>query len=314
MFFATSHAIAARVVDRVAVVVNDQIILQSDIETRIRPMQSQLRGIPDAEQRQQRLKQLKLQVLDQLIADALIAQEAEKLKMSVEDRELDQATEMVMRRNNLSVEQFSEALRQEGLTLQTYKTEMLKPQILRQKVVNTAVRSRIAISEKELLGYYHKNMKELGVEARVHARHIFIMVPDGASDAVRAERKQFSETLLNQLKAGSDFAELAKAHSNDSITRESGGDLGFVTKGTLPSQIEDEVFAMKPKEIRGPLASSHGFHLIQVLEREESSARPYEEVKAELQEQIYAEKMEKATQVWLTEMRGKSFIDVKVKY
>lgn len=302
-----------KVVERVIAVVNNNILLLSELNDRLRPMLPQLRQIPDLELRKQRVAQLRREILEHLIDEQLIKQEAQKLKITVSDRDLELAVKDVMRKNNLTREQLEQALRQEGKSIAEYKSQILKPQLLRLRVLNVQVRSRVTVGDDEVQAYYQTNLRKLGVETKVRARHIFFAIPLEATAKEVAETKRLAQQLLAKLKAGADFAEMAKKHSQDSVTRPDGGDLGWFGRGTLPSNVEQVVFAMKKGEIRGPLRTERGFHLMQVVDRRESSARSLDEVKEELREQIYAQKMEKATKAWLAEVRKRSHIDIKLR-
>ncbi|MBW2735258.1 MAG: peptidylprolyl isomerase [Deltaproteobacteria bacterium] len=301
----------AEVVERVVAVVGKDIVLLSDLEERLVPLRRQLQRLPKG-QRAGRLKQFRRQALEQMVHQKLIEVEARRLKVRVTERELKRAVEDVMQKNKLSKEQLQEALKAEGKTLADYKEQMLGPQLLRFKVINMQVRPRVSVSEDEIKSLYQKNLRSLGVEAKVRARHIFVSLPANAKAAVVAERKKQASALLVQLKKGADFAKLAKEKSQDSVTKADGGDLGYFGRGTLPSAIEDVVFAAKKGALLGPLRTERGFHLIELTDRKESSARPYKEVRRQLRAQLMGEKMEKTTKSWLAEVRKRSHVEVRL--
>lgn len=300
-----------RVVERIVAVVNKQIILLSELRERLAPFAAQLAGVRDAGMRQQRLAELRKQVLNQMIDETLIEQEARKLKLGVADDEIDKALDQVMHRNNLTREQLESALRHEGKSIPAYREQILRPQLLRLKVLNVQVRARVSVQEDEIKALYQQNLRSLGVETRVHARHIFISLVN-AGEVQREQQEALVRELMRNLRQGADFAALAREYSEDSVTRESGGDLGFFGRGTLPSNVEDEVFGMKAGEVRGPIRSERGLHIIQLVERQDSSARPYEEVREDIRNQLYNQKMEKATQAWLSDVRKRSYVDVRL--
>lgn len=311
MTLALPHA-RGRVVERIVAVVNSDILLQSELDERVRPLTAQLRQIPDAQMRAQRLQQLRRQMLEHMIDEEIIKQEAKKLKITVSEQDLERAVKDVMRKNNLTREQLEQALQQEGKGIREYKNAILQPQLLRLRVLNVQVRSRVSVSDDEVKAFYQNNLRKLGVETKVKARHIFVAIPAVASGQVIRERKRAAQALLAKLKAGADFAAMARKHSQDSITRSDGGDLGWFGRGTLPSNVENIVFAMKKGEIKGPLRTERGFHLMQVVDRKESSARSFDEVKEELREQLYGQKLEKATKAWLTEKRKGSHVEIRI--
>lgn len=311
MLLTNSLTSEAKIVERIVAVVNREIVLLSELEERMQALLPRLEQIPDPKMRQQKMRELQKQLLDHVIDDKLIQQEAIDLKLEVQDNELDLAVKDVMHRNNLNMEQLKDALQQEGKTLEAYKETILRPQLTRMRVLNIRVRSRVSVSEDEIKAQYQKNLRELGVETKVHARHIFINVPDNADRKITEERKQFAISLFKQIKDGKDFVEVAKAHSDDPVTKSEGGDLGYFSRGNLPSDIEDVVFEMKKGEVRGPLRASRGFHIIQLVDKKESSARSLKEVREEIHNQIFAEKMEKATLGWLKELRKRSHVDIR---
>jgi len=302
----------AKVVERIVAVVNKNILLLSQVNERVRPLVPQLKKIPDLALRKQRFEQLRRQVLDHLIDEVLIRQEARKLKLKVSDKDLEMAIKDVMRKNKLTREQLEAALRQEGKSIAAYKQKILRPQLMRMRVVNVQVRSRVAVSEDEIKALYQKNLRALGVETKVRARHIFVVIPLGASGSKVLERKRYAASLAAKArKKGADFSALAKKFSQDSVTRVDGGDLGYFSRGTLPANIEAVVFAMKKDEVRGPMRTERGYHVIKLVDRKESTARPLSDVKEELRGQLYMKKVEKATKAWLQELRKKSYVDIK---
>lgn len=302
---------SAKVVERIVAVVNKQIILLSELRHRVAPMLPQLQQLAP-QLRRQRAAQMRKQILGQMIDQKLLRQQARKLKIKVKDKELERAIKDVMRKNNLTREQLVAALHQEGKTLQQYREQILRPQLLRLKVLNVTVRSRVSVNEDEIKALYQKNMRALGVETKVRARHIFFELPAKPTSAQLREQRQLAEKVRRKVAKGEAFAELAKKYSDDAITRGDGGDLGYFSRGTLPANVEDVVFAMKKGEVKGPLRTERGLHVIQVTDRKESSARPYSEVRKQLRSQIYAQKMEKVTKAWLKELRKKAYVDIRL--
>ena len=305
----TGDVASARTIERIVAVVNRRIILLSELNERLKPMMPQVKRIPDKTARAQQLDQLKRQMLKNMVDEKLIFQEARKLKLSISDADLERAVKDVMRRNNLTRKDLEKALAQEGKTITAYKQTILKPQLLRMRVINVQVRSRVSVTNDEIRALYQKNMRKLGVETKVRARHIFILVPEGASLVKIKERKQHIAALAQRAKKGEDFAKLATKYSQDPVTRLDGGDLKYFGRGTLPSNVENAVFAMKKGDISGPLRTDRGFHVILLVDRKESQAVPLGQIKRKLRQELYGRKMEKATLAWLAEVRRKAHID-----
>jgi len=302
----------ARIVERIVAVVNREIVLLSELTEQLRPWEKQLKQIKDPASRKKKREEVMRKFLDRIIGYKLVEQEARKLKLTISEAQLEAALKNIMKRNNLTLEQLKAALKQDGKTLQAYKETFLRKELVRAQVINVRVKSRVSVSEDEIRAKYQKNMRELGVETKVRARHIFVHITNTASEKSVAERKAHANALLKELKAGADFIKLAKEKSEDPVTRTDGGDLGYFARGTLPPHVEDVLFAMKKGEVKGPLRTSRGFHIIRLEDRKDSSARPLEDVRNQLYSQLMTEKMEKATQGWLNELRKRSHVDVRL--
>ena len=315
LLFVGTEAVGAKrgeLVERVAAVVNDHVILLSEVRTRMAPFMAQLAQMPDENARRQRAKQVESQALEQIIGEELIAQQARTLRLAVSDRDLDLAVKDVMQKNGLTDETLAAALSREGQTIESYRQTILRPQLLRMRVLQVQVRPRVSVTEDELRALYQKNLRKLGVETQVRLRDIVRIIPPAASPSVVEDQEALITDLARRIKEGEDFAKLAAEYSEDSLTKENGGDLGYVGSGKLPLAIERIAFDLEPGSVSEPIRTEDGFHLIKVEDRKESAARPFDDVKEQLRQQLFAEKMEKATQSWLVELRKKSYIDIKL--
>ena len=299
----------ARLVDKVAAVVGDNIILASEVEEKAGPMLADVGKIPDPAKRSARATALRREVLDRLIDDELILQQATELKLSITSEQVDQSIDEIKKQNNLDDDQLREALRGQGMSMATYRAD-LKKQLLRYRVLNIAVGSRVSISDDEVKAYYERHMKT-GGNVQVRASHIFIAIPDGADAAAVAEKQAQAKKLLERARAGEDFAKLAKQYSDDAATRGDGGDLGLFGKDMLPKAIEEIVFSMQPGELAGPVRADRGFHVIKLVERKEKDAKPLSEVQDDIRIQLRQKEMEKQTKTYLAELRKKTLVDIR---
>lgn len=149
------------------------------------------------------------------------------------------------------------------------------------------VAGEVSVDDAMVRDYYEANAERFSTEEQRHARHILIAVDDADDDTEAAAR---AEALYEQLQAGADFAELAKANSDDPGSAESGGDLGWAGKGTFVKAFEDALFALKEGEISKPVRSEFGYHIIQLLEIKPGERQPFDVVRdsltAELRRQL----------------------------
>jgi peptidyl-prolyl cis-trans isomerase D len=136
------------------------------------------------------------------------------------------------------------------------------------------------VTEEELKDYYETVKERFESPERRHARHILITVGDGVDDAA-AQKK--ADELTAQVKGGADFVELAKKNSKDPGSAQQGGDLGWAQRGMFVGPFEDALFSMKPGEIRGPIKTQFGYHVIQLQEIETGKLRSFDDVRPELE-------------------------------
>ena len=299
-------------VERIVAVVNNEIILLSDAKERAAQVGQAIDDTGPPEVRRKAEQQLR-QVVDRMVDDALVLQSATELKLSVENAEIDRAIEEVKKQNNIDTDQFASALAQQGYTMEAYRKDLRK-QLLRLKVINTAVRSHITITDEDIRSFYNQTVRKAGGKRSVHARHVLVSLTPGASDAVVAERRKRAGLVVEEARAGRDFAQLARTFSDDAATRDSDGDLGWLGESDgLPPALAEVLFAMDQSEVRGPVRTDRGFEVLQVLEKKESSdVKPLAEVKDQIRSQLYSQQIEKATTTWLTELRRKAHIDVRL--
>jgi parvulin-like peptidyl-prolyl isomerase len=299
----------ARLVEKIAAVVGDNIILASEVEEKAAPLLAEANRIGDPQKRGARATALRREVLDRLIDDELILQQATDLKLTVTSEQVDQSIEEIKKQNGLDDDQLREALRGQGMSMASYRAD-LKKQLLRYRVLNIAVGSRVSISDEEVKSYYDRHMKT-GGNVQVRASHIFVAIPDGADAAVVAEKQAWAKKLLERARAGEDFAKLAKQYSDDAATRGDGGDLGTFGKDMLPRAIEEIVFAMQPGDLAGPVRADRGFHVIKLVERKVKDAKPLADVQDDIRIQLRQKEMEKQTKTYLAELRKKTLVDVR---
>lgn len=299
----------ARVVEKIAAVVGEAIVLASEVEEKAGPMMADVTRIPDPDKRAARAAALRHEVLDRLIDDELILQQAAELKLSISSEQVDASIEEIKKQNSLDDDQLREALKSQGMTMGAYRAD-LKRQLLRFRVLNVAVGSRVNISDDEVKAYYDRHMKDMA-NVQVRASHVFIAIPAGADATIVNEKQAQAQKILDRAKAGEDFAKLAREVSDDAATRAEGGDLGYFGKDMLPKAIEEMVFAMKPGEVRGPVRADRGFHVIKLVDRKTKDPKPLDEVKDDIRMQLRQKDMERQTKTYLAELRKKTLVDIR---
>ncbi len=310
--FALLPALAhAELVDRVAAVVNNDIITLSEVEARVGPEFNRLRAEPDATKRAAMRDEMVKKGVDLLIGEKLMEGQVKELNIEVADSEIELGMDDVKRQNNISGEQFEQLLAQEGYTLQSYKTFMRK-HLARLKLVNLKVRSKVKISDEDLKAEYARWSHDEASEFEVHARHILVQVAAKATpEQVEAARVKAAALMAEAKQPGMDFAELAKKKSEGPSAAD-GGDLGFFKRGVMMADFERAAFTLPAGGISEPIRTKFGWHVLKVEEKRALAAPPLEEVKDTLRERMLRGQLEKYTDQYVQELRAAAVIDVKI--
>jgi peptidyl-prolyl cis-trans isomerase C len=177
--------------------------------------------------------------------------------------------------------------------------------------VSQEVQPKIVVSDADAQKFYDQNTERMQRPEQVNVSHILIGVKQGASDAEKAAAKKKAEDLLAKLKAGGDFAQLAKDNSDDG-SKTQGGDLGWVSKGSTVPTFDAAAFALKPGETSGVVESPFGFHIIRVKEHRPSGKAPFEEAKAQITNYLKESALRDALTKLVAELRAKAKVEVAI--
>jgi peptidyl-prolyl cis-trans isomerase SurA len=299
------------IVERVVAVVNDAVILSSELDVRVLPMLADVEGIADPGERRRRLEKLRTQMLEDMINEELIVQAARDARIDVEAGDVNAALEEIKKQNNLSDQQFAEALAAQGYTLAAYKND-LRRQLTRLKAVNQLVRSRVSVTDDDVRARYDALVRRSESVNAVRLAHVLVEVPERASDAQVAAAKERAAQAVQRARGGEDFGVIAADLSDDAATRTGGGELGWFERGTLSPEWEAVVFSMDKGEIRGPISGPRGLHVFHVVEVKRTEIRPFEELKEQIRGDLTRREMDKQTQLWIEELRRKAYLDIKL--
>ncbi len=300
-----------RVVDRVVAAVNDTVILHSELMQRVAPLSLEIARLSDPAERKRRKDKLKAQVLQEMIDEELVLQAAMESKIEVTPKEIDNAVKELQRQNNLNEEQFAQALKAQGETLASLQND-LRRQFMRMRAVQMLVRPKVNVSDEEVKARWQAQSGQTNTVSRIHLFHILVRVGSTPDEAqIDAAKAKITE-LLDKARGGTPFTDLAKQHSDDNSTKALGGDLGWIERGSIPTEWENVVFAMDKGDVRGPIAGPQGLHLFYVSEVERGNQQPFETAKEQIKNTMFREETEKQSRLWLEELRKKAHIQNKL--
>lgn len=262
LFLFTAGTIAAQeVLDKVVAVVGDEIILRSELEFRINVLASKRNIDPQNED-------VKKSVLQEMIGEKLLYAQAELDSIEVSDQEINQQLDYQM---NYFIQQLGSEERVEqmyGMSIERIKRELredVRKNLMTQRVQQQKF-AQIDVSRKDVEDFFTQYKDSLGlIPEKYTISHIFINPNEG--EQVKKKAREFASALLDSIKAGKDFAQLAKEYSDDPGSARLGGDLGFVKRGLFYPEFEAAAFALKPGQISGIVESPVGYHIIELLER-----------------------------------------------
>ena len=302
-------AAPAKLVNRIAAIVNDEIVTLNDVIREALPV------ILDAEKKSaldnDGRSKIRRAALEHLVEKKLIDQKIRELNIKVTDEEIRQAIDDVKKQNNMaSQEVLVTALASQGLTFEQYRTQ-LQEQIEKLKLVSMEVRAKVQVGESEMREYYEANRAKYSEEETFRARHIFFRTNDKAPAEEVKRTMSTALMVLAEAKSGKDFTELAKSYSEDPAARKDGGALGTFKKGDMMPELETSILAMKPGEVSELVATTAGFHIVKLEERTSGKMKPFESVKVEIEDALYRKKSEERFSLWAKELRNKASIEMK---
>lgn len=260
--FAPSIASAApqgRHLDRVAAIVNNGVVLESDINNVMTTVKSNARRsgqqLPDD-------ATLRTQITERLIMDSIIAQLGESMGIKIDDAELNRGISEIAQQNRMSLAQLKSRLAAEGINYNTYR-EQIRKEMLLSEVRNNEVRRRVTVLPQEVDALANQIANQLSGTTELNLSHILIPLPENPTQEQMNKAGDLATSLVEQLKDGADFGKLAASYSADPQALR-GGQMGWGKMQELPSIFANELQSSKKGSIVGPIRSNVGFHILKV--------------------------------------------------
>lgn len=289
----------------VVALVNGKAITRVDFERQVRITQQQLlqKGqFLDATQ----MEDLRVKILGNLIDNELLYQESQDRDFKVDKKKINEQFEAV--KNQFpGEEEFKNALDRMNYTESTFKKE-IKRRMAIHDFIDSDFAKVITVSDEESLEYYESHSEYFIQPEQVQASHILITVDDPSDAFQKSEAIRTIEEIKQKLKAGEDFAVLAKEYSQGP-SNTAGGDLGFFQRGQMVKPFEDAAFALQPGEVSDIVETSFGYHLIKVTDRRAKVVIAYESMKDRIDENIKQNKVENEVSIFLEKARAEATIE-----
>ncbi|EEA1516788.1 peptidylprolyl isomerase SurA [Salmonella enterica subsp. enterica serovar Enteritidis] len=254
----TSFA-APQVVDKVAAVVNNGVVLESDVDGL---MQSVKLNAGQAGQQLPDDATLRHQILERLIMDQIILQMGQKMGVKITDDQLDQAIANIAKQNNMTMDQMRSRLAYDGLNYSTYRNQIRKEMII-SEVRNNEVRRRITVLPQEVDALAKQIGTQNDASTELNLSHILIALPENPTSEQVNDAQRQAESIVEEARNGADFGKLAITYSADQQALK-GGQMGWGRIQELPGIFAQALSTAKKGDIVGPIRSGVGFHILKV--------------------------------------------------
>ena len=269
---ATAQA-QVRPLDRVVAIVDNDVVMQSQLDARLREVQQTIDKRGGALPPENVLSQ---QVLERLIIENIQLQIGDRSGIRITDEELNQAMSTIAQRNGMSLEQFREALARDGLSYADARDQVRREMII-SRVRQRRVAERIQVTDQEVQNFLASDLGKMQLSEEFRLANILIPVSEGASSSeIQAAERQAQE-VYQQLQQGADFAQLAIARSASETALE-GGEMGWRKAGQLPPPFDSMISQLNPGEVTEPVRTPGGFIILKLIEKRGGDTQVRDEV------------------------------------
>ncbi len=300
--------VSGEIKEQIVAVINDDIITYSELEKILAPIFEQYERIYSGAELFSMLQKARRDVLNHLIEEKLIVQEATKLNikglMGDEfSKDVDQSIAEIKAKFP-SEEEFIKQLKREGTTVERFRAQQEERTLVKAMLIKEAS-SKCSISPMEVREYYDSHKDEFTEGEKMHVSQIWIKETPGKPE----EAERTAKEVFNRLNAGEPFAELAKKYSNCPYASK-GGDWGFIGHGHWNKELEDAACALKPGAHSGIVKSSLGYHIILLHEKKPPTVKSLAQVYTAIESKLFNIKAGKKRDEWIAKLKSKAYISV----
>jgi peptidyl-prolyl cis-trans isomerase SurA len=318
------------IVEEIIARVNNHIITRSEYLRAQQEVQNEAQQVNPPLSSQEMTDRQK-DVLRDLISQQLLLQKGQDLNITADTDLVKKLDEIRKQMKLQSMDELEKAAQAQGVSYEEFK-ENLRTNIITQQVIQREVGGNIKISHEETVKYYEEHKNELARPEQVRLSEILVSTapqpqakPDNSENGQTAEASEAADqqrvaeaqakanSVLDQIKKGAKFDEMAKNNS-DGPTASQGGDLGYFKRGTLAKELEDKTFAMKPGAVSDVIQTKQGFVILMVTEHPTAGVPPLKDVENKVQDALYYEKLQPALKQYVTKLREDAFIYIKPGY
>jgi peptidyl-prolyl cis-trans isomerase SurA len=303
----------AEVVDGIAAIVNNDVVTISQVRELVGARERSLRDLYRGAELEQKVEEMKLSAIKDLIDRQLILQEFKKLQdkgASIPEYIIDDRVQALIREEfGGDRAAFVRTLQAQGFTLTRFK-EVEREKIIVQAMRQQKVENNFVISPTQIQTYYDKNKTVYATPEQVKLR--MIVIREGSSGDVPeiGSKKELAEEIRQKVAAGAEFDRMAQMYSEDENTQQAGGNWGWIERNTLNEELTKVAFSLRAGEVSPVVSIDNTYYILMVEARKNASIKPITEVRDEIEKNLIQQERTKAQQRWLETLRQKAYIKI----
>lgn len=302
----------AEIIDRVVAVVNDDIIALSELEAEGKDFFEQVARQAPAAERAAALQKARREVLDSLIDKMITGQKAAEMGVSVSESELDEAINRLLTEQKIGASELLKVLQEKGISEEKYRAS-IREQILRSKLVSYEVSSKIVITEEQSREYYAAKYTAEVSEGGFYLLQMGFVWQDKGDNPenAKAQARKRAQMAWKRAAAGEDFKALARDFS-ELPSAVDGGDVGVLQVTDMSAAMRETISSLQPGEVSSVMETSSGYQFFKLLSKRQGETieqAPYESVKAEIQDILFRQEMERQYGKWIQGLREQAYIN-----
>ncbi len=301
---------ARQLLDQVVAIVNDDPITQSELDMILRPVYEDYKSQYTGEALMSALTDAKRKVLNQLIEDKLVYQEAKNQKIEPDVQEVE---EMLadFKKKFKSDDELEDTLSKEGMSLSALRDRLERQSVIR-SLQEREVRAKVVVSPLEVEQFYQEHADQFASEGTVRVRSLTIKKSEEARAKGLTDEgaKKKIDNLKLRVEKGEDFNTLAQQHSEDTAAK-NGGLTNWIKPGEMIPEINQVIFSLKPGQVSNVIETPMGYHIFRVEEKREKFQKSLEEARPLIYQKIFQEKSMKRFQEWMESLKRTAYISIR---
>ncbi|TET72302.1 MAG: hypothetical protein E3J56_05695, partial [Candidatus Aminicenantes bacterium] len=306
IFSGATFLFTQEIVEAIVAVVNDEVITLSQYKATHEELLQSLRAQLQGEEFRKQYESLRKNILENMIMEALLLQEAKKQGINVNEQ-VNMAIQKIKEDYNLQTDQdLRRELAKQGMDLESFRKRM-EEDILKQNIIFSEVGRSLVVDDTDVVNYYKQHPDEFTVPLEYTLSAIYLSTEGKSEEEFLAKKKEIDEKIA----AGEDFASLAGEYS-EGPEKESQGDLGSFKEGELAENLRQAVEDLKEGETTSWIEISNGWYLLKMRERKESHLQTFEEARKTIEEKLYQEQQDKKYKEFMTKLRERSFVKILI--